>query len=138
MKKPASIEYKSNGQILAVVFVMSDEFLKLAKKEVDEEISGMEKILSNCTNDAQIFDNSESLQKRTHKIKGLAPMMGKSSMGKLASVLDDILKQTMAGKTPQGIIDVMRISAEKMMQNMNDDSDLEPEINSAKNLLDGI
>lgn len=138
MEKPDSIEYKSNGQILAVDIAMSDEFLKLAKQEVNEEISGMEKILNNCSDDAQIFESSENLQKHTHKIKGLAPMMGKTSMGKLAAILDDILKQTMAGKKPQGIIDVLKISTEKMVQNMSNDYDLEPEIKNAKNLLDSI
>ena len=62
-------------------------------------------------------------------------MMGKSSMGSLASVLDDTLKQIMAGKTPQGIFDLVTVSHEKLVQNMNSDSDLEPVIEKAKNFL---
>ena len=138
MKKPAGIEYKSNGQILAVEIVMSDEFIKLATKEINEEIVGIGDILNSCDDDANIFENSDNLQKHTHKIKGLAPMMGKSSMGSLASVLDDMLKQIMAGKTPKGIFDVMMLSHKKLVQNMNDDSDLDPVIDRAKNLLSGM
>ena len=114
---------------------MSDEFIKLATKEINDEILGIGDILKTCNDDAKVFDDSDKLQKHTHKIKGLAPMMGKSSMGNLATVLDDTLKQIMAGKTPQGIFDLMTISHESMVQNMNDDSDLEPVIEKAKTLL---
>ena len=135
MKKLSSIEYKSNGQNLAGVIVMSDEFIQLATKEINEEILGIGNILESCNDDGTVFENSDKLQKHTHKIKGLAPMMGKNSMGVLATVLDDTLKQIMAGKTPQGIFDLMTVSHESMAQNMNNDSDLEPVIENAKNLL---
>ena len=138
MKNRADIEYKSNGQILAVDIVMSDEFIKLATKEINEEILGIGDILNSCNDDAKVFENSDKLQKHTHKIKGLAPMMGKSNMGSLATVLDDTLKQIMAGKTPQGIFDLMTTSYEKLVQNMNNDSDLEPTIEEAKNFQSGI
>lgn len=117
---------------------MSDEFIKLATKEINEEILGIEHILNSCSDDAKVFQNSERLQKHTHKIKGLAPMMGKGSMGSLATVLDDILKQIMVGKTPQGIFDVLTLSCEKLMHNMSDDSDLEPAIEKAKNLQSNL
>ncbi|MHA7734126.1 phosphorelay protein [Nitrosopumilus sp. S6] len=117
---------------------MSDEFIKLATKEINEEILGIENILNSCSDDAKVFQNSDQLQKHTHKIKGLAPMMGKGPMGSLATVLDDILKQTMAGKTPQGLFDVMTASHEKLVQNMNNNSDLEPAIERAKSLLSGM
>ncbi|KEQ57022.1 Che A protein Kinase Sensory transduction transferase Two-component regulatory system [Marine Group I thaumarchaeote SCGC AAA799-E16] len=137
-EKTASIEYKSNGQILAVGIVMSDEFIKLATNEINEELSGIGSILNSCSDDAKIFENSDKLQKHTHKIKGLAPMMGKHTMGNLATVLDDILKQVMAGKTPQGIFDVMTISHAELVQNMNNDSDLEPMIEKVKNFLNDM
>lgn len=138
MKNRSNIEYKSNGQILAIVIVMSDEFIKLATKEINDEILGIGSILDSCSDDAGIFRNSDKFQKHTHKIKGLAPMMGKSTLGNLASVLDDMLKQIMAGKTPQGIFDVMKISHEKLVQNMNNNDDLEPTIEKAKNLLSSL
>ncbi|QDI89498.1 phosphorelay protein [Candidatus Nitrosopumilus sp. SW] len=117
---------------------MSDEFIKLATKEIHEEILGMGNILNSCSDDAKVFQNSDRLQKHTHKIKGLAPMMGKGSMGSLANVLDDILKQIMVGKTPGGIFDVFAYSHEKLTQNMSNNSDLEPVIEKAKNFLNDM
>ena len=117
---------------------MSDEFIKLATKEINEEILGIGDILNSCNDDTKIFETSDKLEKHTHKIKGLAPMLGKSSMGSLATVLDDILKQIMAGKTPQGIFDLMTTSHESMAQNMNENSDLEPVVEKAKNFLSSM
>ncbi|KFM18562.1 Che A protein Kinase Sensory transduction transferase Two-component regulatory system [Marine Group I thaumarchaeote SCGC AAA799-P11] len=138
MKKLSSIEYKSNGQILAVGIVMSEEFIKLATKEINEEILGIGNILNSCSDDSTIFQNSDKLQRHTHKIKGLAPMMGKETMGTLATVLDDILKQVVAGKTPQGIFDVITLSHAELVQNMNNNSNLEPTIVKVKNLLNDM
>ena len=76
-EKTLATEYKSDGQILAIVIVMSDEFIQLATKEINEEILGIGDILKSCSDDALVFENSDKLQKHTHKIKGLAPMMGK-------------------------------------------------------------
>ena len=117
---------------------MSDEFIKVATKEIREEILGIGDILKSCHEDENISKNSENLQKHTHKIKGLAPMMGKSSMGILASVLDDILKQIMVGKRPSGIFDLMMVSYEKMVQNMKDNLDLGPQIEKVKNFYGGM
>lgn len=117
---------------------MSDEFVQLATKEINEEILGMKNILNSCSGDAEVFQNSDKFQKHTHKIKGLAPMMGKNALGRLAAVLDDILKQIMAGKTPSGMFDVMNNSVEDLAQNMNNDTDLDSVIQKTKNLLDSL
>ena len=34
---------------------MSDEFIKIATKELNEEITELDKILSTCQNDAHVF-----------------------------------------------------------------------------------
>ncbi len=34
---------------------MSDEFIKIANKELNEEITELEKIFSTCQNDANVF-----------------------------------------------------------------------------------
>lgn len=114
---------------------MSDEFIKVATQEINEELSSIEQILQSCLDDSKIFQNSANLQKHTHKIKGLAPMMGKDTMGNLAAILDDILKQVISGKTPSGIFEILITSHKKLVQNMNNDYDLESEIVSAKNFL---
>ena len=56
---------------------MSDEFIKIATEEINEELSGMGQLLSACQNDADVFSGASKFQKHTHKIKGLAPMMSK-------------------------------------------------------------
>lgn len=72
---------------------MSDEFIKIATSEINEEISGLEKIMATCQNDADILSNSDKFEKCTYKIKGLAPMMEKEELGNFSAVLDLILKK---------------------------------------------
>lgn len=117
---------------------LSDEFIQLATKEINGEILGIKNILKSCSDDDGVFQNSDKLQKHTHKIKGLAPMMGKDSLGNLAAVLDDILKQIMEGKKPHGIFDVVNSSAETLAKNMNDNADLDLVLEKTKNLLSDL
>lgn len=124
--------------MMGLPVAMSDEFIQLATKEIHEEILGIKNILNSCLDDAGIFQNSGKLQKHTHKIKGLAPMMGKNTLGNMAAVLDDVLKQIMEGKKPHGIFDVMNNSAESLSQNMNNNTDLDPVIEKTKNLLSDL
>ena len=72
---------------------MSDEFMKLATKEINEEIASLVELLSQCSSDDGIFSTAEKFQKHTHKIKGLAPMMGKEDLGELSGTMDSILKK---------------------------------------------
>ena len=67
---------------------MSDEFLKVATKEINEEVDSIGKILDSCNDDAAILQNSSSLEKHFHKIKGLAPMMGQEEIGEIAALID--------------------------------------------------
>lgn len=76
---------------------MSDEFLILATKEINDEISEIQNILNSCHSSLDVSENAIKFQKSTHKIKGLAPMMGKPELGNFSSVLDSILKKIMDG-----------------------------------------
>ena len=71
---------------------MSDEFLKVAKKEIKTEIESLKSIFLSCTNDEQLYKKSTDIEKHMHKIKGLAPMMGQDDMGEIANMSDIILK----------------------------------------------
>ncbi|MCJ8307268.1 MAG: hypothetical protein MJK05_09560 [Nitrosopumilus sp.] len=51
---------------------MSDEFIKLATKEINDAISELQQIMITCQNDSDISSNADEFQKHTHKIKGLA------------------------------------------------------------------
>ena len=56
-----------------------------------------QKILAICENDVGVISNADKLQKHTHKIKGLAPMMGKVHLGEISGSLDSLLKTSLIG-----------------------------------------
>ena len=71
---------------------MSDEFIKIARQEIQAELNGLEGTITHCNNDEQVFMNSEEIEKHLHKIKGLAPMMGQELVGDIAKISDTIVK----------------------------------------------
>ena len=103
---------------------MSDEFIKVATREINEELSGILSILDTCRNDADVSKNSEKIEQHMHKIKGLAPMMGKESIGNLAKTLDLILKKIISGKKIDGFKEPLSTSIKQMKQAMDGPHDL--------------
>lgn len=105
---------------------MSDEFIKVATQEIKEEIASIKKILDRCIDDSSIFENASSIEKHFHKIKGLAPMMGKEKIGEIASLNDVLLNHILEGKHLEGIYSVMCESnffMEKSIENIDIDSE---------------
>jgi len=100
---------------------MSDEFIAVATKEVTDDIDSIKNILKLCANDIDVFQNASNFQKHTHKIKGLAPMMGKESLGDLSSSLDNIFKKIIDGENVDGIFNLMVDSIIHMKKSMNED-----------------
>jgi len=86
---------------------MSDEFIKVATKEIKEEIASIKKILDVCNDDLGIFRNSTSIEKHIHKIKGLAPMMRKEKIGEIATLNDVLLNHMLEGKHLEGIYSIL-------------------------------
>ncbi len=103
---------------------MSDEFMKIATQEINDELSGISKILDSCQNDADVSKNSDKIEKHMHKIKGLAPMMGKETIGSLAKTLDSILKKIVSGQKVDGFFEALSISIEQMTFAMDNPHDL--------------
>ncbi len=99
---------------------MSDEFITIATKEINDEIRDIEKILNLCANNDDIYLNANKFQKHTHKIKGLAPMMGKEELGSLSSMLDTMLGKTTEGKKLEGVFDILTESLNYMKNSMNE------------------
>ncbi len=99
---------------------MSDEFIEIATQEINEEISGMGQLLSACQNDADVFSGADEFQKHTHKIKGLAPMMGKEELGSFSVILDSILKKLIDGVTIDGVFNDMTDSISLMKKSMSE------------------
>ena len=106
---------------------MSDEFIAVATKEITADINSIENILESCSTDSDIFQNSSKFQKHTHKIKGLAPMMGKESLGDFSSTLDDLFKKMMSGTNFEDIFPIISQSLIAMKTSMG-----EPEFNFDK------
>jgi chemotaxis protein histidine kinase CheA len=71
---------------------MSDEFLKIARKEIGSEIASLKSIFLSCTSDEQLYKKSTDIEKHMHKIKGLAPMMNQDSIGEIARISDTVLR----------------------------------------------
>lgn len=105
---------------------MSDEFLKIATGEINDEISEIQKILDSCRNNNDISVNAAKIQKSTHKIKGLAPMMGKEDLGNLSSLLDSVLKKIINGAVLDEIFELLITAVDEMRNSMtNSDYDLD-------------
>jgi chemotaxis protein histidine kinase CheA len=99
---------------------MSDEFIAVATKEVTDDIDSIENILKLCANDVDVFQNASKFQKHTHKIKGLAPMKGKESLGDLSSSFDNIFKKIIDGENVDGIFNLIVESIIHMKKSMNE------------------
>ena len=103
---------------------MSDEFIKVASKEINDELSGIATILDSCHNDSDVLKNSDKIEQHMHKIKGLAPMMGKENIGNLAKTLDSILKKVVSGHQVDGFFEPLSISIKQMSIAMVEPNDL--------------
>lgn len=101
---------------------MSDNFLKLAKKEIQEELDSLNQILSRCNSDTDISINGKDIEKHLHKIKGLAPMMGQNKVGEIAKMNDVLLKHIITNGELVGIRVVLSESI-AVMKDMFENSD---------------
>ena len=97
---------------------MSDEFIKVSTKEINEEIASIHKILKSCKTDSDISKNSQTIEGHIHKIKGLAPMMGKPEIGIISSLIDTLLNHTIEGKNIEGIFSTLIESTVFMTDSM--------------------
>jgi len=97
---------------------MSDEFIKLATEEINEELASLSKIFDSCSKDSDISDNGNSIGGHIHKIKGLAPMMGKKQVGEIASLNDALIKRIIAGNQINGIYEILSESNDFMKKAM--------------------
>jgi len=97
---------------------MYEDFIKAAINEINEEISGIQSVLNYCKNNFDLYTNAEKIQKHTHKIKGLAPMINKDDLGLLSSLLDSILKKIMKEKTSIYLLELFITSIAEMTKSM--------------------
>jgi chemotaxis protein histidine kinase CheA len=100
---------------------MSDNFHKIARQEIQEELNSLKQILLQCNDDNDISNNGNKIEKHLHKIKGLAPMMGQNNVGEIAKLNDAILKYVMDKGSLSGTCQIISESV-NMMQEIFDDT----------------
>ncbi len=93
---------------------MSDEFLRIARQEIQTEIDNLKDIFLICANDEQFYEKSIDIEKHMHKIKGLAPMMGQEKVGEIARISDIILKHVTSQGILKGSHDMVLSAVQKM------------------------
>jgi len=97
---------------------MSDEFIRVATKEINEEIDSVDEILKSCNNNSSAIKKASLIEKHFHKIKGLAPMMGKGDIGEIAAMNDKILKHVIEGNDLNGVYEILLESNKFMKDSM--------------------
>jgi chemotaxis protein histidine kinase CheA len=100
---------------------LSDNFLRVAQKEVKEDIEGIEAIIESCKNDSDISASAILIGKHLHKIKGLAPMMGQNDLGEISQLADKLIKRIIAKGPVRGSYQILLESVKTMKQLLNGD-----------------
>ena len=100
---------------------MSDNFHKIARQEIQEELDGLKLILSKCNNDNDVSKNGNKIEKHMHKIKGLAPMMDQNDVGEIAKLNDIILNHIIKNGMLSGTFQIINESSH-MMQKIFDNN----------------
>jgi chemotaxis protein histidine kinase CheA len=104
---------------IKILLVMSEEFLRVARKEVGDDIAEIGILLQECKTDADVTKNASEIEKHVHKIKGLAPMMGQEQIGDVATHLDRLLKIMLSGTAVPKIQQTIIRSHQFMQDAMN-------------------
>jgi chemotaxis protein histidine kinase CheA len=99
---------------------MSDNFRKIARQEIQEELDNLKQILSQCNNDNDISNYDNKIEKHLHKIKGLAPMMGQNNVGEIAKLNDIILRHIIENGMLSGTYQIISESLHMMQEIFND------------------
>jgi len=100
---------------------LSEKFLEIAKKELKEDIDATIQILDSCKNDSDISKNSEDIEKKLHKIKGLAPMMNQEDIGEISKIGDNLLKHIITNGETRGSYQIINEFTIIMNQIFNGD-----------------
>ena len=98
---------------------MSDEFIKVATKEINDELTSIDSIIKSCTTDLLLKTKSNEIEGHMHKIKGLSPMMGQKEIGEISALVDTLLKTDNIDNTFDGLLQVL-IESNQFMKNAMD------------------
>ena len=99
---------------------MSDNFQRIARQEIQEELDSLKQILLQCNNDNDISKYGNKIEKHLHKIKGLAPMMDQNDVGEIAKLNDIILRHVIENGVSSGTYQIISESLYMMQEIFND------------------
>ena len=99
---------------------MSDDFYRIAKQEIQEELDSLRQILLRCNNDSDVSNNGNKIEKHLHKIRGLAPMIDQNNVGEIAKLNDIILKYIIENGMLIGTYKIISESLHMMQEIFND------------------
>ena len=99
---------------------MSDEFLKVAKQEIQSGFDELERIVLHCNSDELLFKNSQSIEAHLHKISGLAPMAEHEKVGQMAKTMDNLLKHIISNGMLSGSCHVVSTAIGEMKKAFHD------------------
>jgi len=99
---------------------MSDNFQRIARQEIQEELDSLKQILLQCNNDNDISKYGNKIEKHLHKIKGLAPMMDQNNVGEIAKLNDIILRHVIENGVSSGTFQIISESLYMMQEIFND------------------
>ena len=99
---------------------MSENFRKIARQEIQEELDNLKEILSQCNNDNDVSNSGNKIEKHLHKIKGLAPMIDQNNVGEIAKLNDVILRHIIENGMLSGTYQIISESLHMMQEIFND------------------
>ncbi len=101
---------------------MSEEFIRVATREINEEIGFITEILKSCIDNSSAIKKASLIEKHVHKIKGLAPMMRKMDIGEIAVMSHKILKHVIEGNDLDGVYEILLECNKFMIDSMHGDN----------------
>jgi chemotaxis protein histidine kinase CheA len=106
---------------------MSDEFQKIARREIQSDLNELNEIFLECIDDEYFFKKIKNIEKHMHNIKGLAPMMSQEKVGEIARISDVILKHIINHGVLNGSQEIIFEAVQRMGLLFNGDVNLETE-----------
>ncbi len=98
---------------------MSDEFLQVARQEIQSELAALEKAVIRCKDDSGIFENSKEIKGHLHKLKGLAPMIGEDDVGEMAKATEVVIVHVICKGKTRGSFHVIVGAVSDMKKNFS-------------------
>ena len=99
---------------------MSEDFQRVARKEIISELDKLDKLIQRCSSDSHVLENCQDIKSHLHKIKGLAPMIGHLEVGEIARINDLIIQHILNHGLLPGALEIITKSIYDMISTFKD------------------